>query len=285
MKQKLALLAAILLVAINLRGAEPFFFVQLADPQFGMFTENKNLAQETANLEFAVATINRLRPAFVVVCGDILNKPGDPAQFAAYKRVMSRIAPGIPVYALPGNHDIGNAPSARDIATYTNLFGPDYYTFRHGGMTGIVLNSVIIHTPTNAVEEFDRQEAWLQKELKEARQAGGKHIVIFGHHPWFLESADEPNQYFNIPGERRARYLGWFREAGVKYLFSGHYHRNAGAVDGGMEAITSGPVGKPLAEGVSGLRIVIVRDDRIEHRFYHFGEIPNQVNLPGKRGK
>ena len=39
--------------------AEPFFFFQLSDPQFGMFTDNKDFAQETANFEFAVATINR----------------------------------------------------------------------------------------------------------------------------------------------------------------------------------------------------------------------------------
>lgn len=279
MKQKLALLAAILLAVLNLPAAEPFFFVQLADPQLGMFTGNRDVAQETANLELAVATINRLQPAFVVVCGDMLNKPGDRAQFGEYKRIISRISPGIPVYPMPGNHDIGNAPSPHDIATYTNFFGPDHYTFRHGDLAGIVLNSVLIHTPTNAVNEFNQQELWLQKELKTAKQGGAKQIVIFAHHPWFLKAVGEPDEYFNIPGDRRARYLGWFREAGVRYLFSGHYHRNANVVDDGLESITSGPVGMPLAEGLSGLRIVIVRDDRIEHRYYHFGQLPNRVDL------
>jgi len=27
------------------------------------------------------------------------------------------------------------------------------------------------------------------------------------------------------------------------------------------------------------MRIVIVREDRIEHRYYQFGELPNQVDL------
>src|SRR5436190_258702 len=44
-------------------AAQPFFFIQLSDPQFGMFTGNKDFAQETANFEFAVAAINRLKPA------------------------------------------------------------------------------------------------------------------------------------------------------------------------------------------------------------------------------
>jgi hypothetical protein len=27
------------------------------------------------------------------------------------------------------------------------------------------------------------------------------------------------------------------------------------------------------------LRVVIVRNDRLEHRYYHFGEIPNRIDL------
>ena len=34
----------------------------------------------------------------------------------------------------------------------------------------------------------------------------------------------------------------------MKHLFSGHYHRNALARDGDLEAVTTGPVGKPLGE-------------------------------------
>ncbi|HYV29988.1 MAG TPA: hypothetical protein VEO53_02580, partial [Candidatus Binatia bacterium] len=61
-------------------GPEPFFFIQLSDPQLGMFTENADFAQETANLEFAVAAVNRLHPAFVVITGDLVNRPGDASQ-------------------------------------------------------------------------------------------------------------------------------------------------------------------------------------------------------------
>ena len=51
-----SLAVAILLLASNrVTAAEPFFFIQLSDPQFGMFTANKGFAQETANFEFAGA--------------------------------------------------------------------------------------------------------------------------------------------------------------------------------------------------------------------------------------
>jgi hypothetical protein len=142
-----------------------------------------------------------------------------------------------------------------------------------------VLNSTVIHSPEHTTNQLAMQVRWLRTELERARRDGARPVVIFQHHPWFLKTADEPDQYFNIPRERRAAHLALFREFGVKYLFSGHYHRNALAWDGDLEAVTTGPVGKPQGEDKSGVRIVIVRDDRIEHRYYEFGELPNRIDL------
>src|SRR5215212_5475 len=95
---RLGLTILFLLSNIAARAAEPFFFVQLSDPQFGMFTGNKDFVQETANFEFAVATINRLRPAFVVITGDLVNKSGDAAQIAEFQRIVAKMDSTIPVY-------------------------------------------------------------------------------------------------------------------------------------------------------------------------------------------
>jgi len=274
--------AAIIALLVQVAGAaEPFFFIQLSDPQFGMFTANKDFVQETANFEFAVASINRLKPAFVVITGDLVNKPGDSAQIDEFHRIAAKIT--VPVYNVVGNHDIENVPTPATIAAYTNAFGPDHYTFHHDGFVGIVLNSIIIHSPQQTTNHLAIQDAWLRAELERARAAGAQHIVVFQHHPWFLASATETNQYFNIPSERRAPHLALFHEFGVKYLFSGHYHRNALARDGDLEAVTTGPVGMPQGGDKSGLRVVIVRDDLIEHRYYHFGEIPNRIDLKPRK--
>ncbi len=274
------LFAAMLMASGQMAGAaEPFFFIQLSDPQFGMFTGNKDFAQETANFEFAVATVNRLRPKFVVITGDLVNKPGDAAQIAEFKRIAAKVDPTIPVHNVAGNHDVENVPTPELIAVYTNGFGPDRYVFRHGGLAGLVLNSSVIHSPQKATNEYAAQEQWLRTELERARADGAQHIVIFQHHPWFLKTADEADEYFNIPKERRAPHLALFREFGVKHLFSGHYHRNAVARDGDLEAVTTGPVGQPLGGDKSGLHVVIVRDSGLEHRYYHFGELPTQIDL------
>ena len=282
----LALGLWLLLSGQSARAAAPFFFVQLSDPQFGMFTDNKSFAQETANFEFAVAAVNRLRPAFVVITGDLVNKAGDAAQIAEFHRIAAKVDPAIPVYNVAGNHDVENVPTPATVTAYTNLFGPDHYAFRHAGFVGIVLNSMLIHSPQQTTNEAVAQESWLRAELAQARAEKSPHVVVFQHHPWFLKTADEPDQYFNIPAARRAPYLALFRESGVKYLFSGHYHRNAVALDGDLEAVTTGPVGKPMGGDKSGLRVVIVRDEGLEHRYYPLAEVPERIELSAaKNGK
>ena len=266
-------------MAIPARAAEPFFFVQLSDPQLGMFTENKDFAQDAANFEFAVTAVNRLRPAFVVITGDLVHKPGDAAQIAEYRRIVAKIDRGIPVHNIAGNHDVENAPTPASLAAYAKIFGPDRYVFRHGGLVGIVLNSSLIHSPDKAAAELAEQDRWLRAELMKAKAENPRHIVVFQHHPWFIKTAAEPDQYFNIPLARRSAHLALFREFGVRYLFCGHYHRNAEARDGEIENITSGPVGKPLGGAKSGIRVAIVRDDRIEHRYHELGDLPVRVEL------
>lgn len=273
-------LAAALLAALAFarQPAAPFFFLQFTDPQFGMFTADKDFAQETANFEFAIATANRLRPVFVVVTGDLVNKAGDAAQIAEYQRIASKLDRAIPLYNVPGNHDVGNTPTPESVAAYVKAFGPDHYTFTFGSLTGIVIDSAIMSAPDRVPALYAEQDQWLRGELARARTAGAAHIVIFQHHPWFLRDAVEPDGYYNIPLARRADLLGLLHASGVRYVFAGHYHNNSPARDGDLEMITSGPVGKPQGAGArSGIRVAIVRGTGIEHRFYDLSEVPNKI--------
>lgn len=275
------LFAALFALALtSAQSPQPYFFIQLADTQFGMFTNDRSFEQETANYEFTVANINRLRPRFVVICGDLINKPGDPAQTAEFQRITAKIDKSIPVYLAAGNHDVGNDPTPELIAYYRQNFGPDFYSFREGDIYGIVLDSSVISSPKAVQKIADEQEAWLATELVKAKTSGARHIVVFQHHSWFLEKPDEPTQYFNIPLEQRQRYLKLLRDAGVRYVFAGHYHRNALGKDGDFEMVTSGPVGQPLGTDPSGLRAVVVQGDRLEHRYFTLGNIPNQYPPP-----
>jgi 3',5'-cyclic AMP phosphodiesterase CpdA len=255
----------------------PFFFVQLSDPQLGMYGGDSTFLQEMANLELAVATANRLRPAFVIVTGDLVNQAGNREAMTEYARIMSKLDRSIPLHNVAGNHDVLSEPTPKSIETYSKRFGPCHYSFRSGNLLGIVLNSSVIASPGKAREMHEEQEKWLRSELEEARRDRVRHIVVFQHHPWYLESVNEEGSYANIPLPQRARYLALFREYGVRTLIGGHLHEYTVARDGGFQMIASGSVGQPRGDSRSGLAVVSVSDAGIEHRFHDFGALPNRV--------
>jgi len=280
----LALAVATLAFARQESPQESFFFIQLSDPQLGFFTNDGELTQDIANFEFAVANVNRLNPAFVVITGDLVNKPGDATQIAEYERVRGRLRRDIPLYELAGNHDVENAPTPSSLAAYRARFGQDRFVFRHRNLLGVALNSSLIHTPDQAPQEVAAQDTWLRSELAKAKASGAAHVVVFQHHPWFLQAPDEADGYFNIPLVRRTPLLALFREHGVKTLISGHYHQNAVASGGGFEAITTGAVGRPLGQSHSGFRVFTVTGSAITHRYYDFGQIPTTLATGRGRG-
>jgi 3',5'-cyclic AMP phosphodiesterase CpdA len=248
--------------------------IQMSDPQFGMYAKDANFSHETANFEFAVATANRLKPAAVVITGDLVNKSGDAAQVAEYKRIAAKLDPKIKLYSVPGNHDVGNEPTAESLAHYCEQFGADYYSFRVGDVAGIVLNSNLEKGTDQVPAEAAKMEAWFRNELERVKLAGAKHIVVFQHISFFLKDPNEEEQYSNIPKAVRVRYLRYMHEYGVEHVFAGHYHRNELGRDGDLEMVTSGPVGMPLEGGKSGLRVITVKDGAVTHKYYDFGDLP-----------
>jgi serine/threonine-protein phosphatase CPPED1 len=268
----------IFLSCLPLLAQDSRFFVQMADPQLGMFAKDVDSLQEEANLSFVVANINRLKPAFVIVCGDLINKTADRRQTDSYRQIIKGLNSRITIYNVAGNHDVGNHPTPASLAQYRKDFGKDYYSFNNAGVRGIVLNSSLIADPKNAPADAEAQEQWLLEQLRQAKHDKVQHLFVFQHASYFLQSPDEPDQYFNIPGPTRKRYLQWFHEYGVTHIFAGHYHRNAYGRDGNLEMITTGPVGKPLGRDQSGIRIVRLSGDSVENRYYELGSIPNHLD-------
>jgi hypothetical protein len=302
----------------------PFFFLQLADPQFGFFRENASWEEEVVLAEKAVQHINAMqpRPRFVIVCGDLIHAFPWETQFYAnqvsdFKRIFAGIDESIPLVCLCGNHDVGNSPSPATIAQWKRQFGDDYFKFWIGGVCGLVINASLISDPSNAPDAYQEQQAWFLQQLKNHsttttnetekneqnenyekndensnEQEKGEHktlennerqvpvhLLVFQHQPWFLQTADEPNQYFNIKKERRMPMLEAMREAGVRAIFAGHYHRNSYGRMGAMEMITTSALGRPLGNDPSGFRIVKVFRNSIEHKYYGLDEMPLEVEL------
>ena len=258
----------------------PFFFVALADPQFGMMTDPD---RERRNAEAAVGHINRLKPRFVMVLGDLTHavsgEKGHEEQVAKVKRIFGKVDRGIPLLLLPGNHDLAKKVTAEALSAYRKSFGDDYYSFWTGGVQGLVLNSHLYWNPAEAPEELARQEEWLAAQLAAARKEPPKHLIVFQHQPWFLKTPDDADVYDVIPWVRRGPALAALKEAGVRTVFAGHYHGNVRARDGDLEIVVLGSLGKAIRKDPSGLCIVEVYADRLRHAYHALDAVPESVRL------
>ena len=251
-----------------------FFILQLTDPQFGFIDANRSFEKETELYRKAIDQVNRLNPDFIVITGDLVNKNTDSLQWAEFDRITGEIKPSIPVYLSPGNHDIGNNPTAQDIDRFRAAYGDDKFSFRHKKNWFIGINSCIIKSDSPEMEE--RQFIWLENELKKAKRA--KNILIFTHYSFFLNEPDEPDKYFNIDINKRKKYLDLFSEYKVNTVFAGHLHNNAYGKNGTMNMITTSAVGKPLGKAPSGFRIIVVGKKGVASTFYGLDDIPASVN-------
>jgi serine/threonine-protein phosphatase CPPED1 len=273
--------AAFLLIFIvfGIGQEQPCNFIMLTDPQLGMYESDKGFSRETANFEFAIAAVNRLKPAFVIMLGDFVNKAGDEEQIREFFRISRKIDPSIPVHYVAGNHDVGSEPTPETLAAYRKTFGPDYYSFRAGPIYGIVLDSNLMYEPKKVEAEYEKQNAWLKKELETAKASGAPQIVIFQHHPYFLSSVEDPAKYWAIPVERRRPPLELLHSYKVRFVFAGHIHKNSVAKDGELEMTGTGPVGQPFGEDGSGIRLASATAEGIQHRYYDFGKMPDKLEI------
>jgi 3',5'-cyclic AMP phosphodiesterase CpdA len=279
-KRLLYILALLLLIsgsvfAQNKSPDEPWFFIQITDPQFGMFENNDGFEKETILYEKAVEKINILKPDFVVITGDFVHNPGSPDQILEFKRITALIDSGIPVYLTPGNHDLGQTPDEESLLNYQINYGSDRFSFMHNGSSLIGFNTSLIKARLTEPEQ--EQYDWLVKKIKESQ--GAQHIVLFCHYPFFNKTFDEPTAYSNIDPDYRKKYLDLFDINKVDVVFSGHYHNNSLATYGKTQLVTSSALGKPLGTAPSGMRIVKVYTNRIDHEYFGLEELPDSVKF------
>lgn len=74
--------------------------------------------------------------------------------------------------------------------------------------------------------------------------------------------------------------LSKIKNAGIKYVFAGHYHRNAGGFDEDLEMIVTSAIGQQINNDKdSGMRIVSVMQDKITHEYCELDSVPTNVAL------
>jgi len=154
--------------------------------------------------------------------------------------------------------------------------------FTYPGILCLVLNSQYYEDHSHIEEEYLKQEAWLDEQLNLVKSHLCTHCIVFQHIPWFLQTPDEDKEYFNIEKDTRFRMLDKLRSAGVRHIFCGHYHRNAGGFYGDLELVVTSAVGCQLGNDAPGMRIVRVTKDKVQHKYYELEkDFPHKLDLEG----
>jgi len=270
-----------------------FSFIQIADPQFGLFADRSGktdeeistaakrgqilkktpkitgFADETRLFSLAIEQVQRSNPAFMVVSGDIINEAGNEDQIAEVKRIAALLNKSITIRWVSGNHDVAFdriSPDQELIDLYRENFGPDYYAFSHQNIRFLVINSTLL-TPPNTLL---LKEAWDQVAFVEHEAANAKYerIVLFSHHPLFIKSPDEADSNWSIEKKYRNPLLEMAKKHGIEANFAGHLHRNNIVSTDYIEVVASGPVGYPSYQDPSGFRRVKVTPKGINHQYH-----------------
>ncbi|MEE8047065.1 MAG: metallophosphoesterase [Dehalococcoidia bacterium] len=276
-----------------------FSFIQLADPQFGLFAGSsgktdeeiatfaergiilrkaekfEGFAPETALFTRAIERANWLKPAFVVICGDMVNEADSEEQVAEVKRIAALLDDSIALHWVAGNHDIALdhvTPEQEFIDLYRKNFGPDYYAFSEGDIRFIVMNSTVLTSPKTMAAEAKAQLDFVEAEAIIAGQLNSSRIILFSHHPLFVNSGDEEDNSWSIKKKYRKPLLEIAADHGIEANFAGHWHQNNVVSENGIEIVASGPVGYPLGDDPSGFRVVEVSETGLKHE-YHSLEI------------
>ncbi|GGI22800.1 metallophosphoesterase family protein [Bradyrhizobium guangdongense] len=205
-----------------------FRLTQISDTHLG-----RRFPGLIANFQAISEHIDASRPDLVINTGDVsFDGPisRDDVEFA------KSLHDALPVACryIPGNHDIGDNPTALGPAPkppvteahrrqFRDIIGEDHWSFEAAGWCFIGLNSLVMNSGLAfEAEQFD----WLSAEISRANR---KQVALFIHKPLFLhrpDDAETPETSIRyVPQPARARLIEMLGSADLRLIASGHVHQ------------------------------------------------------------
>ena len=186
-------------------------------------------AEANPRARYVFDQIEQSDSKFCIHLGDMVNPvPELPSYTTAannFHAIASRLS--IPLYLMPGNHDIGDKPvtwmpagmvNKEHVALYRNHFGRDYFSFDYETCHFVIINSPLINSG-DPIEK--KQAAWLENDLNENKS---KRIFLFSHYPVYVSNPDEPESYDNIDEPGRSWLINLIETYKPEALFAAHVH-------------------------------------------------------------
>lgn len=207
--------------------ARPFLLVQLSDPHVGASWAD---ADPVAGLAAAVEAVRRLpdAPDAVLVSGDLADHAADE-EYEIVREVVAQL--GVPVYALPGNHDDRDA-----LRRHFDLPGtpgtPIQYAVDLGALRLVVADSQL---PGEGRGELDADRlAWLDAELAAEPD---KLTMVALHHPPVSTGIGVWDRVGLPVADRRALGDILRHHQQVRRVVAGHVHRTLAGDLGGTAVL------------------------------------------------
>ena len=227
-------------VALTLKTSSDFSFVAFGDARFHdpSDTEPANPAVRHA----LVAAIDKERPAFVSIGGDIVYAGENVQDWKVWdSETQPWLEHKIPVYPALGNHDLkGNEKTALEnyFARFPYLNGSRFYSVRLGNCLMLVLDS--------ALEELTGPQGdWLRSNLEQLPAEADFVFFVF-HHPPYTSSSDEKTYGGGHTARPKEQALGKFLEERQQHararfiVLNGHVHNYERHEHGGVMYFVSG---------------------------------------------
>ncbi|HEY1259122.1 MAG TPA: metallophosphoesterase [Stellaceae bacterium] len=165
------------------------------------------------------------QPDLVIHSGDVtVDGAGLDDDMAHAARLLGDLP--VPVRAIPGNHDVGDALHHRQpidkarLARWRAHFGPDRWIEDIAGWRLIGFNALLFGS---GLAEEAAQADWIEAVTT---GAAGRRVAWFLHKPLFLDSPEEGDSgYWSVKPEPRARLMALLRRHRVALVASGHLHK------------------------------------------------------------
>jgi 3',5'-cyclic AMP phosphodiesterase CpdA len=242
--------------------------------------------------------ISSLRPEFSLCGGDLVFDSNEtPRQkgielFDLYQSTTKRLS--MPVYSIPGNHDVFGLSNKSGVAASDPLYGKKmfedrigkrYSTFAHKGWHFILLDSIGITAENSFIGLVDEEQMeWLRVQL----QAIGPKapIVMMTHVPVVsavMQIVPDPwktPQTYLLQNSQQV--LDAIAPYNVKMVLQGHTHIREEVVYNGCRFITSGAVcgnwwKGPRCGNPEGFAMLTVKGQEISWRYETYGFVADHV--------
>ena len=249
----------------------------------------RRLQKLTDNFHRVSEHIDATRPDLVINTGDLaFDAPTSPDDLKFAKELHDALP--APCRHLPGNHDVGDNPTAVGAAPkrpateperqkYLSVIGEDRWRFDAAGWCFIGLNSLIMNTGIDSeAEQFD----WLTSELS---RANGKPVALFLHKPLYLNTPDDPEIESSairyVPQPRRKNLIDMFAEVDLRLVASGHVHQRRDFTYRQIRHVWAPSAGFVISDAMQE-RIGIKEVGLVEYRFQPDSFEVRHVRAPGQ---